>query len=666
MIETNKLIEEVTKKQEMLARASAELKSHFIGIDSQIDAIISNISTWYIMPNLITRPIIICLFGPTGVGKTDLVRRLVKCLHFQDKYCEVEMANKNDEWKKNIASIIRNTGQIESGKPAILLLDEIQNFRTKDEHGEELLDCEMKDVWTLLSDGKLAFKADLDNLLALLWSYEKKESHAASEGMKKEIRKGFVKTPSKKLKKAKKKVIPSDLFSDDDERSPSYYELTHFKSCLRLSEPIQEIAKWTDKQRKEAILKKLQDKSIFEEEDFTKCLIFISGNIDEAYGFTTSAEEVDIEADILHEKSKKITLLDIKAALGKRFRPEQISRFGNNHIIYPTLSKAAFESIINRKIASISERVEKETGVTMSFDQSILKLVYNNGVFPTQGTRPVFSTISEIVETPIPDFLLQALLSDSNSISLSYDGNNIIANYKKNIAKKTYVGKLDTVRNFKHNNLDRKALVCVHEAAHAIAHAILFKTSPCQIVANPASDEMEGFVFPPLMIETKESIIDRAVASLAGQEAEKIIFGDANQTSGSSSDIRRATVFIATMIRRLGMRGWNGLVESEQETCLANNDLNSSNSIIDDELGKAREKAKYILTKNMDFLLATVDELYNHDKISPEDFQKIAEKFGYAINIATNQNLVYIPFNNMLNDFKAKREASKDKNNENS
>jgi cell division protease FtsH len=664
MIEANELIKEVTRKKEVLARASVELKSHFVGIDSQIDDIITNISTWYIMPNLITRPIIICLFGPTGVGKTDLVRRLVKCLHFQDKYCEVEMANRNDEWKKNIASIIRNAGQIESGKPAILLLDEIQNFRTKDEHGEELIDCDMKDVWTLLSDGKLAFKAELDNLLALLWSYEKKELQAASEAMKKEIRKG--KTPSKKLKKAKK----NDLFSEDDEmteeRSASYYEVTHFKSSLRLSEPIQEIAKWTDKQKKEAILKKLEDKSIFEEEDFTKCLIFISGNIDEAYGFTTSAEEVDIEADILHEKSKKITILDIKAALGKRFRPEQISRFGNNHIIYPTLSKAAFESIINRKIDSISERVEKETGVTISFDQSILKLVYNNGVFPTQGTRPVFSTISEIVETPIPDFLLQALISDSNSLSLSYDGNSIVADYKKNIAKKTYVGKLDAVRNIKHNNLDRKALVCVHEAAHAMVHAILFDTSPCQIVANPASDEMEGFIFPPLIIETKESIFDRAVASLAGQEAEKIIFGDANQTSGSASDVRRATIFIATMIRRLGMRKWNGLVESEHETCLANNDLDSSNSVIDDELGRAREKAKKILTKNMDFLLATVDELYNHDKILPEDFQKIAEKFGYTIDIATSQSLVYIPFNNMLNDFKAKREASKEKNNENS
>jgi cell division protease FtsH len=660
MIEANELIKEVTRKKEVLARASVELKSHFVGIDSQIDDIITNISTWYIMPNLITRPIIICLFGPTGVGKTDLVRRLVKCLHFQDKYCEVEMANRNDEWKKNIASIIRNAGQIESGKPAILLLDEIQNFRTKDEHGEELIDCDMKDVWTLLSDGKLAFKAELDNLLALLWSYEKKELQAASEAMKKEIRKG--KTPSKK---SKKKDMVDDLLLEE-ERSASYYELTHFKSSLRLSEPIQEIAKWTDKQKKEAILKKLEDKSIFEEEDFTKCLIFISGNIDEAYGFTTSAEEVDIEADILHEKSKKITILDIKAALGKRFRPEQISRFGNNHIIYPTLSKAAFESIINRKIDSISERVEKETGVTISFDQSILKLVYNNGVFPTQGTRPVFSTISEIVETPIPDFLLQALISDSNSLSLSYDGNSIVADYKKNIAKKTYVGKLDAVRNIKHNNLDRKALVCVHEAAHAMVHAILFDTSPCQIVANPASDEMEGFIFPPLIIETKESIFDRAVASLAGQEAEKIIFGDANQTSGSASDVRRATIFIATMIRRLGMRKWNGLVESEHETCLANNDLDSSNSVIDDELGRAREKAKKILTKNMDFLLATVDELYNHDKILPEDFQKIAEKFGYTIDIATSQSLVYIPFNNMLNDFKAKREASKEKNNENS
>ena len=84
-------------------------------------------------------------------------------------------------------------------------------------------------------------------------------------------------------------------------------------------------------------------------------------------------------------------------ALGARFKPEQIARFGNMQVIYPSLNKTTYETIIKRKIVSIQENIKDQFGITLDIDQSIGDLIYNNGVFPTQGTRPVFSTISEIV-----------------------------------------------------------------------------------------------------------------------------------------------------------------------------------------------------------------------------------------------------------------------------
>ena len=656
MIDRNILIQTITDKKQILANASKELKYHFVGIDPQIDMIIDNITTWFVFNKLCMRPTTLCLFGPTGVGKTDLVRRLVKYLDFQDRYCEIEMSNKNSErWKNSIASVIKSTAQIQSGKPAILLLDEIQNFRTKDEHGEELQDCEMKDVWALLSDGKLAFKADLDNLLSMLWSYEEKENKLA--GIEKVRKPNLIRRTYKGKNGVKKSVkikSPMPVDFDDETYMPGYYELNSFKNTLRLSEPIEQIALWTDKQKKDAIIKKLTDKSIYEEEDFSKCLIFISGNIDEAYGFTRSAEEVDIEADILHERSKKITILDIKAALGKRFRPEQISRFGNSHVIYPSLSKVAFETIIQRKIDSIKERVEKETGIAIDIDKSINKLVYDNGVFPTQGTRPVFSTISEIVETPLPDFLLQALVKDASSMKLDYDGTAIRAEFKQDTAKKIFTGKLDAVRNNKHNNLDRKALVSVHEAAHAVIHAVLFKMAPNQIVSTPASDEVEGFIQPQDMCDTKEMLSNRIVCCVAGQEAEKMIFGDNNQTSGSSSDIKKATTYAALMIRKFAMNKWNSSFEIANEDVLANNDLDPSNRVIEEQVALARKQAKKLLEKHTSFLLETVENLYDNDKIQPEDFQKIAANNGVKIDVNPLFTMTYVGFNGMLKSFAEK------------
>ena len=45
-----------------------------------------------------------------------------------------------------------------------------------------------------------------------------------------------------------------------------------------------------------------------------------------------------------------LNLLSIKKALWKRFKPEQIARFGNIHVIYPSLSKLSYYGIIKKKI----------------------------------------------------------------------------------------------------------------------------------------------------------------------------------------------------------------------------------------------------------------------------------------------------------------------------
>ena len=39
----------------------------------------------YAMPQVLSRPVIVNLWGMTRVGKTDLIRRLVKALDIQDR-----------------------------------------------------------------------------------------------------------------------------------------------------------------------------------------------------------------------------------------------------------------------------------------------------------------------------------------------------------------------------------------------------------------------------------------------------------------------------------------------------------------------------------------------------------------------------------------------------
>ena len=81
----SEFLERIEKRTKELEIVKTKLKEKFIGIDNVIDKVINNISLWYLTPEFQFRPLIISLWGITGVGKTDLVRTLVKYLNFTDK-----------------------------------------------------------------------------------------------------------------------------------------------------------------------------------------------------------------------------------------------------------------------------------------------------------------------------------------------------------------------------------------------------------------------------------------------------------------------------------------------------------------------------------------------------------------------------------------------------
>ena len=83
----------IDAKQRDLQRIKDELKAEFVGIDYIIDELIDCVRIWYLMPEVLTRPIIVSLWGMTGVGKTDLVRKMVSKLNYQDRFAEVELSN---------------------------------------------------------------------------------------------------------------------------------------------------------------------------------------------------------------------------------------------------------------------------------------------------------------------------------------------------------------------------------------------------------------------------------------------------------------------------------------------------------------------------------------------------------------------------------------------
>src|SRR5574344_2039788 len=142
-------LELINKKKEVLESVRISLKEKFIGIDEIIDKIINGISLWYIIPEYQLRPLIVNLWGITGVGKTDLVRTLIKLLNINDKFVEIQLDMK-DNYTLNIQSYLE-LSDIEPDEQCVLLLDEMQRFRTIDENGNLLESKYFNDIWMLLS-----------------------------------------------------------------------------------------------------------------------------------------------------------------------------------------------------------------------------------------------------------------------------------------------------------------------------------------------------------------------------------------------------------------------------------------------------------------------------------------------------------------------------------
>lgn len=620
-------MEELTiqQKREKLQKVKGKLKNHFVGIDDTIDKIIENIEVWYLMPELLERPLIINLWGTTGVGKTDLVRRLTKELGFAEKYVEVQLdtGTESNSWSK---STIKNDFDIHGIKEtdqAILLLDEIQRFKSIDEQGKTIFNSKYQDIWMLLSDGRFNIRDKLKkNLLEAKLDILYNMDNAQNS--------------------------PSDGNGEDDEKEKkerkfkvSYYWASYMKRSLELEEKIEEIMQWDDEKKISVIDEKLDElKSMKKGRDkvYDNLLIFISGNIDEAYKISDEVSDNNIDADFYHDYSKNINIITIKNALKKKFKPEQISRFGNTHIIYHVLGKRDFQSLIKDKLSKIAKKVKKLHDIDVTYSKEVYDVIYENGVYPTQGVRPLFSTISSIIENQLPYFIMEAKINNSSKLKLSISDYHIVGTFKgvKDPVKKPV--SLDITKLRSKITMDEITCYAVHEAAHAVIFSVLFKKTPLFLISDSSSEYYNGAVVHNTTMENKNSMVNNIKVCLAGLIGEEMVFGKKYRSNGATSDLMEATRIAGRIFRRSGMSD-NLTVKKPQETDdagLFSYTLKDTSNKMDKLLVQQKLETKKILNKNKEFYFKLIDELIKRRRMTFNEFYEIAIEFIPDIEIISD------------------------------
>lgn len=611
------------EKEAALNAVRKGLKEEFFGIDAQIDQIIDSIRAWYLMPEVISYPVIINLWSMTGNGKTALVRSLVDRLDFRDSFFEAQLSDSGIITDRGDISLPEKLsfGGLSPCKPGIILLDEFQRYRTVDARGDDNKLQKDQEIWMLLSDGSFPYPNKIKTLHKLYDNLFKEMVEEERDG-KKVVRQ--VENPE-----LLDKEVPTGGYG-----SWAYDDI----HCL------------TDNTLKDTDIEQMTRKQVWEHicdyrsklngvYDYRKTLIFIAGNLDEAFTAAANVADCDTDADVFHAATKRLSFVEIKEALLSRFRPEQISRLGSNHIIYPSLNAEAYRKIIRKTCNTYLEKAKEVSGISFELDSSVINEIYNNSVFPTQGTRPVFSSIHKMFGSPLSEGIIWAIRNDCKEISLKLDSESSSLILKSGELTFSTPVKFEIRDRKNRYSNDYSALIAAHEMGHAILFSELMDAPPQEIKINVASFTGGYNSFAPKHY-TSQSVRDAICIAYGGIAAEEILFGRDMLSAGSEGDISSATELAARYVRFWEMDRSVGRADVVMHQATKIADYEKLDKAISEILRYEKSRAIETLYRYRDFLIKSSRDLFEKKSFTAEEFKEYAAGvFQFKADLSTKVDI---------------------------
>lgn len=554
----------ISIKKKSINDCKNRIKNELIGLDESVDKILDSITTWYMYGNINNKPTIINLWGPTGVGKTEIIRKISNSL--QVPLSEIDGGEFTSELK--FSTILRNNFSHLSGSKCILCVDEFQNIKSLTRRGDEIERNYTRGIWKLMSDGLVEIGTqDIDSVFSDL----------------KRCKKSYMKWKKRKdrLKEPKEENSSKKEEEDDDDDYEYYYEGYYFNTFFESEYSgnllgdtstfaicqVQRITPFELNNRLYTNFLQTIDKLINDFNyvdysniclDFRNSLIFIVGNIDNLF-HSYQTMNPDLSPDLLHTMSSKVTIPYVKEVLSDYFKPEQISRMGNNHIVFPYLNEKSFRKIIKIYVEDVLAHFKDKLKIQFECDDSIFDIVYDEGVFPTQGVRPLFSTIQNIVEFSCQKFVNALIYNDKLSnrtirVKMKYNKSNENVEFKYGKSLFSFATTLSVSKLRKPVFDDKHSIVAIHESGHALSHILYYRCPPRKVTAFTA----DGYTLGANFTEETEDLISKSqiyneiVYMLGGYAAELHFFGDENVTTGASGDLSQATKMAVRYVEKFG------------------------------------------------------------------------------------------------------------------
>ena len=694
------------EKQEKLKKLESIkpiLKSEFVGIDNIIDNLIVSITPWFVTPEILNRPLVISLWGITGTGKTSLVRRVLELLGdcravFIDSG-EINTSNYRDALTEAVTNTLGLEDRTSSDglEDTVFVFDEFQHARTIDDEGKEMTNASIRQMWNIIDNGVLeireyvyhsmrisAFIEDLRSMSRLLpgpildnlvvkdpkhvktivetigfsWYQDRAtslfnrfgKSETNIEDFDPEVEeeaprpeKEDKRDPLRPLELLTERLITT-IFIIVSKREDISSEdiLNRLCACTTIAEVLE-------------ILESIKGETFGQKRfDFKHSLIFLIGNLDEAfYGYNDT--DPDLDPDLFRESIGSVTISDIKNALKKRFRAEQIARFGNIILKYPALSSQDYRTIIRKELDRVLGCFDETYKKKIIYTDDIVELIAEESIYPSQGVRPILTTISNLLTPLLSSVLID--FQDENVIEAGVLGGengfrvDSVEIYFKSgdkIEKHPLLLELGKSRNTKNNK--EAYIIGVHEAGHAIIQTYLSGILPIRVISTSAADKggrcVNGVDKTRRPMITKKQVKDEICSLLAGWVAETLVFGKNSKhgeddllSLGSGTDLKRAYEILSDNILECGYvypaKFCSLEVQSNGHGFPAGIDMRSANlnEVIRQELVEQEHRAMYILKENKELLLRTGLLVAERGIITSEDFHNLIEACGNTLNL---------------------------------
>lgn len=513
----------------------SEITKELFGVEEQTRSSLNKINVYINMPGLIREPLILNYWGPTGSGKTQLVRQIVKLIDYKDRFHYINLANPSSRAWKNFKNKIKHAVHKDVEKATGVDVDELM----------EELDGDHSNFFNYQT--KVSFKGfhpysekvveETDEKANLLEPIETKQRNLKQ---KKDIH---------DVKNWGELIDPVILFFD---------EFQHIKSLNEQGNEVQA----SDTGDIWGIL----DHGIEYLVGFhVPTIIFIAGNVN-----LSSVEYVDnwLGAPTEDKSETPPSIHTIHLALSRRFRPEMIARLRNDHYFFKPIDKKRAKQIIERELSQYKEVLRSQAGIPIvSYDALFIDFLFEMAASKGLGARGIESIVTHSVKSNTGNWIMELLSKDYQleqitEVSLKGNGDHVnITIHVKNGENLLFEYLVRSPRKRPSNpKTEDIAIYAVHEAGHAIASYVLNGLAPEYLTlhatkyATGSSGGVKAYVKYDDEYEynSRQKFLQQIAVGLSGYLAEKMIFGEDHVTSGSCTDLDGVQILVERYILELG------------------------------------------------------------------------------------------------------------------